>query len=970
MNIDDNLLIRSLAALHPEPEDPQEAERRVARFQAQLALIQAEAAGETGNGLPDFGAGRASPEGNGFLGSDIVPTGRLEAVNGHSRSEPGLNGNGSPAANGAVHPAMGLDAYVTAVGGLAPEDFPGAARPPDSGQAAGLARKLLGLPGRFLLRLINVLPEQCPREERTKFYLMSATVLLNASVAAYTIPTGMTVAYPALNGAAKAGLALLGGAIVGVMDALIVGYWVSAAKYRIDPPDEPPPLPGPLRRFGVFIPRLAFTGIIVFGLGLLLTLSANTGVIAKQASLDAIHDRNAAIAAAQAVDNATIAADTAKLKTAVLQLQAAQNKQTADANRASCELYGTPRVPGCSLERGPGPNYRYFENAATGSDQQAVNSAQAEVNSLQAEITKARADKANQEKIKDVQVAARVPTGLSAVNAEWNQYADSHGLNFADRYLMELLILGVDLVPLGMKLFGGISSYEAIAWEREWNDAVISRGRRRAAHARLAALTGLYASAAAKWRETRLRKLGTWLDADADNAGRPPQPLPVAPQSNGDAPGGQAHTAAPPPPTSRRRPDDGPNPIREGRDAAVGDVVQLAAGPYKLLAQLTTRASYNGDVFIAVRIRNLGQAAGGGLDVPVRAVKFTRAGDTPARAELDFVNRFPAPGETLLRTQPRPTAGNLRLIYESQYFPRSDIMRYLYGAPRLRVPRVTVGQVVEIMRSVCDAHRRIWEEGFLHNDTRLRNLIMTGPLEDGRYNPDQLTPPVGRAGGVLLCDWGSLTKANERHEWGTGVTVSVLESDPAVLRALFGLDEPSAPGQPLQSFVTDQYGMFACGYQLLTGGISPTEGMLVYGYGNDQFAVASLEHATYEELVQPDLRGWPDALVTNPLPVRELNPDVPPALAAVIDAGVRANPLEREPAVLPVGGTLRARDVAGASEEAIDQAAAALSGTELERWLPTRHEHFLWQLDEPVGWPDEVLGYVANHWPEYGVVHP
>jgi hypothetical protein len=96
-------------------------------------------------------------------------------------------------------------------------------------------------------------------------YLMSATALINASVAAYTVPTGRSVAYPGLHGMARAGLTLLGAGIVGVMDALIVGYWVSAAKYRLDPPPQPPPLPGPLKRFAVFILRLAFTGLIVTG---------------------------------------------------------------------------------------------------------------------------------------------------------------------------------------------------------------------------------------------------------------------------------------------------------------------------------------------------------------------------------------------------------------------------------------------------------------------------------------------------------------------------------------------------------------------------------------------------------------------------------------------------------------------------------------------------------------------------------
>ena len=400
----------------------------------------------------------------------------------------------------------------------------------------------------------------------------------------------------------------------------------------------------------------------------------------------------------------------------------------------------------------------------------------------------------------------------------------------------------------------------------------------------------------------------------------------------------------------------------------MGDIVQLAAGQYELLAQITDRASYNGDVFIAGLARYRGQPAAVGRDIPVRAVKFTRTDDRPRAAEFDFVNRFPAPGETLLRTHPRPTAGNLRLIYESQYFPRSDVMRYLYGHREDGAyPQITIGQVTEIMSCVSDAQRRIWEEGFLHNDTRLRNLIMTGPLEDGRYNPGQLTPAELRPGAVMLCDWGSMSFIGEPFDPGIDITASLLEGDPAIFRALLGLRAPEDRGLPPVSIVSDQYGLFSCAYQLLTGGISPTAGLLLYRYGNDPYAVAHLEAATDTELRGLQLPGWPDVLVTDPLPVQALNPDIPDPLADLVDAGVRADPSRREPALAGLDGIMRARDAASATEEAIARAVSALTHAQLRQPLLGRHQGFLWRLAAPVGWPDGVLNYVAKNWPEYGV---
>jgi hypothetical protein len=385
-----------------------------------------------------------------------------------------------------------------------------------------------------------------------------------------------------------------------------------------------------------------------------------------------------------------------------------------------------------------------------------------------------------------------------------------------------------------------------------------------------------------------------------------------------------------------------------------------------LLAEITNHASYNGDVFIAGRVRYPGQAAAVERDIPVRTVKFTRSSSRPRLAELDFIDDFPALGETLLHTLARQTAGNQRLIYESQYFPRGDVMRYLYGSRGGGYPSVTVGQVIEIMQCVSDAQRRIWEKGFLHNDTRLRNLIMAGPLDDGRYNPDQLTPAEPHPGAVMLSDWGSMSYLGEPFDQDTPVTASPLEGDPAVFRFLLGIDQ-LAPGQSPLGIASDQYCLFSCAYQLLSGGISPTAGLLTYRHGNEPYAVARLEAAQLDELRDSQVPGWPDALTVDPLPVQAFNEDIPDALAELVDAGVRADPLRRLPQLVTLDGVIRPRDAASATGEALDRVIGSL--TQRQQWqpVPGRNRAFLWRLDAPVGWPNEVLSYVERNWPEYGV---
>jgi hypothetical protein len=328
----------------------------------------------------------------------------------------------------------------------------------------------------ILLWLVSVQPDRCPPAERVKYYLLATCVLLDALMAAFAVPAGMSVVYPGMHVTAKVGLALLSFSIVGVISSIVVGSWVSGARYRINPPDDPPPFPGSLRRFGALIPGLVTCSIMSFGIGFLLTLSFNSDIIGKQAALDTLKNRDAAVTAVTFYDRA-VRTDIRDLRAAVVQLVAAQELQTVDANRASCELIGKPRVPGCSLQSGAGPSYRHFKDAVNGPDQKAVNSAQASVSNLETRLENVIVEKARSEHLI---VATGIPTGLSAVEAEWNQCADIYHLSWLDRHLIELMVLSITLAPLGMKLFGGTTMYETDSWLQEWSEAVREKNRRRA----------------------------------------------------------------------------------------------------------------------------------------------------------------------------------------------------------------------------------------------------------------------------------------------------------------------------------------------------------------------------------------------------------------------------------------------------------------------------------------------------------
>jgi hypothetical protein len=370
-------------------------------------------------------------------------------------------------------------------------------------------------------------PTRCPYRDRTKFYLMALLVLLNAGVAAIAVPTGFATAYRHLSIFAEIWLGVLGAGIIGAIDALVVGTWVTLIKERLYPTDEPPKFPGPGRRIGLFSLRILLTAALALVLGQLLTLSVNSSIVGKQLASTAVSDRDTVIATATSADRKILSTDRPKLTAAQLQLQADMSLQASDVARAQCELYGKPLVPNCTGIAGAGPLYTAFSTKAKTTDQTAINTDQDNITHLQAAIDAASNDvtslaSANatngkarpiltQQNLANIAAAGKLPQGLSAARGAFNAYAKAHHWSFLDRNFMSILVLGVDIVPVGWKLIAGTSLYEAELWMADYEDALWRRRRRQAQMKVVDYQAQLVETVAEQWAATRSEQAREFL---------------------------------------------------------------------------------------------------------------------------------------------------------------------------------------------------------------------------------------------------------------------------------------------------------------------------------------------------------------------------------------------------------------------------------------------------------------------------
>jgi hypothetical protein len=819
----------------------------------------------------------------------------------------------------------------------------------------------VGPVGRRLLRVVGVDTTSVPAGEQWKLYAMASTVLLNAGLGAAFVPIGAVVAYGHLSIAGIAVGAALGFFAIGIIDALVVGHWHSYARHftRIDPKAPMPKMPGTLARCAVLAPRLLVTAGLVFTLGLMLTLSVNRQAVRQaMGTQDAQHNKANSVSLLRP-DNIAIARATtqitADLTTRRLSIAAATRYQKL----SSCELRGFPVVPGCSGHIGPGElSRRYAADARN-----AAANAQAEEQSIRSERAAIRAAQANEQAVKhspQYKLSMIPSTGIIAATSAYDAYVREHHVPWYDAWRMDLLLAVLDLTPLLIKLGSGTTQYEAELWWRAHRRAVLARAEDGMWIRSLQAHDQLHDGVAEAWVGAGVKRATRRL---ADAAARPPQrpaPEPAA------LPRGPSRAAPPAPePASTPRPPRGEDPFNLRRNARLGDVIHLSDGDYILLALLSREKSRNADVFIGVEVPKPGQQRPNARNRnPVRAIKLTKfdegTGDVVrmSAAELALLDNFPT-DPALLEPGPLTESHDGRIAYTMHYHPRGDIERYAYGNGPDRL-RLTNLQAANVGLTVVRALQNLWDADLIHNDARLRNILLTGPLLGDSDRLSLLAP--GPSGHTLLTDYNFVSRPDGTYRNPPGMVVNPLDGDPALIRWMLEHCYEDGMPSPL-GLATDCYAPFAVVYTLLTGGLSPTTALL-RAHNWSRQDIQRFDTADTMETWQDLLAGEPGLLSQDPPSLADFGVASP--LARAIDAGVRADPLMRQPQIAGAGD-ISPSIARGYIEEALGNARDACKPRWLRRPIPTVHDDHPWRglIEPPVGFPDEVIEYLGKYWPAF-----
>ena len=832
------------------------------------------------------------------------------------------------------------------------------AQPTLPGPAHQFTPAKLNPAGRVLLRIIGVDTTAVPDGEQWKLYGLAATVLLNAGLAAAFVPIGATVAYGSLAETAVLVSAALGFFTIGIIDALVVGQWHNYAKYftRINPDAPIPPMPGTRARCVVLAPRLLVTAGLVFTLGLMLTLAMNRQAVRQEmGTLDAQHN-SATRTSLLAPDNATITAAT----TQIAKDSATRTADLANAARyqklASCESLGFPVVPGCSGHVGPGNLWRTYSSDAKA----AAADAAVQQQNIDTENTIISQARAHEQKVQDspqYQQAMIPATGIIAAASAYDAYIAAHHVPWYDAWRMEILLAFLDLTPLLIKLGSGTTQYEAEMWWRAHRRAVQAYEEDRVWKADLQATVALRQGAAVRWVKYGLKRADWLADHGISRPARPEVIPAISPQSPA------LPAEVPPAPRPAPAPAPRSDPFNLHRNAQAGDVIHLSDGDYVLLTRLTQQDSRNADVFIGVEVPKPGQTRPNARNRnPVRAVKLTKLDDAGrviamSDAETALLDNFPV-DPALLEPHSLTESHDGRTAYTMHYHPRGDLERFVYGRGRDR-PQLTGSQAVEVGLTLARGLQKLWDMGLIHNDARLRNILFTGPLAVG----DRLSMLVpGQHDRAVLTDYNFISRAGGTYHDPPGLVVNALESDPALVRWMLAHADDDGLSSPL-GLASDCYAPFAVVYALLTGGLSPTAALLL-GHGWSREALQRFDTPDSVQTWRDMLADQPDLLRADPPSL--LGFGVPRPLALAVDAGVRAEPILRQPQIAGAGD-INPAFARGYVEDQLSQARDKSSTRWLRQPIPKIHDAHPWLgfIEAPVGFPAEVIDYLRAQWPAF-----
>jgi serine/threonine protein kinase len=692
----------------------------------------------------------------------------------------------------------------------------------------------------FVLKINSLEEEDAPGVDLHSPVILSVFVVINGLVALASLPLALMTMFPSAFPSYLHGLAVAVpfSVLIMTLDVYVVGAKPSLGVRAVDftPSDiisiigndetgegvtlqsgalpAIPPMPGMLRRGLGLLPRLGVTLVLAVTVGFALNLAINGSAIAHERILMAEEAKKAKIANSEERIKAKDALESAEgiLAAAKNSTVAAKDQLEFVTNLYGCEAHGNPSSwPTCTGDVGNGPAARIALVQMESARADLVTKVAAENKASENVVGKAQSLAEIETRLASQLPDAPVSGWLGTYNA-FERYAEREHLSAVAKHWPEGLILVMDALPLLMKLFMGVTGSEISWWRRNY-------GRH-------------YTEAI----RTRVRLTGKLLSARRDviNLVLDPGPL-------------EGPDAAFPP----RGPSIPKVPTNlEG-------TVDVGGQTWRFLDKIYGSRNTNSEVWLALRVpgpRELNRTL---VRTDIAAAKVQVS--SMSEDERSLLQSLPSGHPVLLGS--RGVGGVLQPGHREfqlyDYHPCTDLQRFAFSPDAADArEEITLSAACNWLSDGIEALSVLWSNGWLHNDVRLANMLVSG--EWGvRVAADYRRR-------MLLADFGSVTRVGVATR---RVVTSPTHSAPEIAAALVG----GGDSLPL-SYGSDIYGLFAAIYELVSG------------------APPSIEAAGRRapEIGSADFAGWSRKYQNLP---PSLPADVVPgAFATLVDMGLHPDP--------------------------------------------------------------------------------
>ncbi|HAN47775.1 MAG TPA: hypothetical protein DCQ20_02680 [Nitrospira sp.] len=673
----------------------------------------------------------------------------------------------------------------------------------------------------LVLRINSLEKEDAPGVDLHSPAILSIFVFINGVVALGSLPLALMTMFPSVFQTYLHGLpvAIPFSALIMTLDVYVVGAKPSLGVQAVDftpsniisiiGDDDTgegvalqsgalpviPPMPGMLRRGLGLLPRLGVTVVLAATVGFALNLAINGSAIAHERVLIAegakkqgIEDSSERIKAKSALDEARV------ILTAAQTLNTAAKAELNFATQLfGCERYGNPASwPTCTGSPGNGDAAKSASKRMESARENVVLATTAEKAANDGVVAKAQHLAEVEAGLASQPPDEGVSGWLGTYNA-FEHYANRENLNVVAKHWPEGLILVLDALPLLMKFFMGVTGPEIFWWRRNYSlhyvDAIRTRVR----------LTGKLLSA-------RQKVIKLVLDPgplDDEDALDPVVASPIPKQPS-----------------------------------KLEGTVDVGGQTWRFLDKIYGSRETNSEVWLALRVpgphefnRTLARTDIAAAKVHVSSISATE------RSLLQTLT----PGHPVLLGF-RGVGGILqpggREFQLYDYHPCTDLQRFAFSADAADArEEITLGAVLNWLSDGIEALSILWNEGWLHNDVRLANMLVSG--EWG------IRAPAEYRRRMLLADFGSVTRVGAATR---RVVASPAHSAPEIAAALVS----GGDSLPL-CYGSDVYGLFAAVYELVSGAPPSVEitGGLAPEIGTSKFVEWS---SNYQES-PPDLPG-------------------------------------------------------------------------------------------------------------------